>query len=63
MSSKAKKSLLPLLMNITLEKSHKSSCLEGSLMEKVKKPAAKSKEKASKKETSKTSSTINKKIY
>ena len=61
MKSKAKKSLLLLSTNNTLEKTYKSPCLEGSSIEEVKKSAIKSKEKSSEKEILKTSSTVNKK--
>ena len=61
MSSKAKKSLLPLLINVTHQKTYKSPCLEESSIEEVKKSVAKLKEKFSKKETIKTSTTVNKK--
>ena len=61
MSSKVKKSLLLLSINVTPEKTHKSPHLEGFSMKEVKKPVVKSKEKLSEKEILKTSTTVNKK--
>ena len=61
MSSKVKKSLLLLSINVTPEKTHKSPHLEGFSMKEVKKPVVKSKEKLSEKEISKTFSTVNNK--